>query len=174
MVLAGHAGECQQAVEPGDDLRVGENHRHILGQTGHQPVVEPCLDGLDALLGGEYLLLVFLELGGDVALGVDQGLLAYPLRRHLALVGVGHLDIVAEDIVVADFQARDAGGLAFALLYLLQVVFPLERHQAQLVKLLVDAGFYDVALVEGVGRVVGDFAGYAVAHQFAGVEALPH
>ena len=54
-------------------------------------------------------MLQILQLLGDVPLRVGQGLLADIALRHLAPEGVGDLNIVAEDFVVADFQGADAG-----------------------------------------------------------------
>ena len=64
---------------------------------------------LGAFLGAEDLVLVFLELGGDVAFGVLDGLLADVVGRDLGALGVGDLDVVAEDLVEADLEAGDAG-----------------------------------------------------------------
>jgi len=48
--------------------------------------------------------LVLLELLSEVALAVDQRLLADVLRRRLLEVGVGNFDIIAEDVVEAIFS----------------------------------------------------------------------
>ena len=65
-----------------------------------------------SLLGREDLLLVLLQLRRDVALGVLDRLLADVVGGDLALalrLGVRDLDVVAEDLVEADLEARDAG-----------------------------------------------------------------
>ena len=74
------------------------------------------------LLGGEHLLLVLLELGGDEALGAHRGLLADVVLGHQVQVRAGHLEVVAEDLVVADLERGDPGALALARLELEQVV----------------------------------------------------
>ena len=56
--------------------------------------------------------LVILEVRGDEALGVYQGLLADVVGRHQMQVGLGDLQIIAEDLVVAHLEAVDAGGAA--------------------------------------------------------------
>ena len=48
--------------------------------------------------------LVVLELGRGEALGIDQGLLALVVGGNGLEVGLGDLDVVAEDIVEADFK----------------------------------------------------------------------
>ena len=59
----------------------------------------------------EHLLLVLLQLRRDVALGVLDRLLADVVGGDLLAVGVGDLDVVAEDLVEADLQVGDAGPL---------------------------------------------------------------
>ena len=60
-----------------------------------------------------------LQLRSDVALSVDQGLLADVLLGHSGQIGLGHLQVVAEDLVVAYFQGLDARSAR-----LLQVSYP--------------------------------------------------
>ena len=72
------------------------------------------LEVADALLGAEDLLLVLLELRRDEALGVDQRLLAHVVGRDPVQVRLGDLDVVAEDLVVADLERADAGALPLA------------------------------------------------------------
>ncbi len=55
----------------------------------------------DAALGIQDKRLVLLQLRRKVALGIRQGLLANVVLRHLAEVGIGNLDVVAKDLVVA-------------------------------------------------------------------------
>ena len=91
---------------------------HIL----HQFRVELGLKSQDALLGSEDFLLIFLQLLGDISLRLCQCLLAYPVRGHLVLERIAHLQIVAEHIIEAHLEAHDACALHFALLQLQQVV----------------------------------------------------
>ena len=56
---------------------------------------------------------VILQVHGDEALGVHQGLFADVVGGHQVLVGLGDLQVIAEDLVVAHFQAVDAGAAAF-------------------------------------------------------------
>ena len=66
---------------------------------------------LGLLVGREDLLLVLLQLRRDVALGVLDRLLADVVGGDLLAVGVGDLDVVAEDLVEADLQVGNAGPL---------------------------------------------------------------
>ena len=169
--LGSGAGEAQQHVEAcqhgGVELHGGNIGAHV----GHKAGVKARLDALDAVLRGEYLLFVLLELGGDVSLGVDEGLLAYPVGRHLVAVGVRHLYVVAEHVVEGYLQRGDACGGAFALLHLEQVFLASARYFAQAVELGVDAGTDDVAAtVEQRRGVLADFGAYTRGHGGAVVE----
>ena len=85
-------------------------------------------------------------------------------------MGVAHLDVVAEDVVVADFEAGNAGAFALALLQVQEVVLARARDVAQLVEFGVHAAGDDAAAVGERGGVGRDFALDAVAYEGAGVE----
>ena len=73
-----------------------------------------------AFLRMQERVFLFLQLRGDVALGVGQRLLAdiavffLDLRRR----ALGHFDIIAEHPVVADFQRLNSSALAFVVFLL--------------------------------------------------------
>ena len=92
----------------------------------------------------------------------------------MVLIRVAHLQIVAEDIVVAYLQRLDAGLFGLALLQLQQIVLARVGDAAQLVKLAVHALTDDAALLHLQRRVVLYFAGDAVAQGLAEREALPY
>ena len=152
-VVDGGAGKRQQAIEPRNERGVELYGRYIRGDVGHQRVEKLCLYRQNLVLRAEYLLLVFLEFLSDVALGVDECLLAYPFRRHLVLMRVAHLDVVAEHVVVGYFQARYAGCLALALLYVHKVVLSGVGNLPQVVELVAHALADDVAAVGHIGSV---------------------
>ena len=54
----------------------------------------------------------------DEPLAVYQGLFADVGFRHLLLKGIGDLNIVAEHLVIADFQGADAGFFLLLRLHL--------------------------------------------------------
>ena len=117
-VLGGHGREREQAVELRQHIRIYLHLRHPFAQRQHQFLIEPILDDLYPLLGGRYLLFVGLELLRDIALRVHQRLLADPLRRHLLFVGVAHLEIIPEYIVIAYLQALNTRSLYLALRFM--------------------------------------------------------
>ncbi len=75
---------------------------------------DAALDLAGSLLRRQDLGLVLLELGRGEAFGVDEGLLALVVGGDGLGVGLGDLDVVAEDVVEADFERADAGALALA------------------------------------------------------------
>lgn len=94
-----------------------------------------------------------LELIGHEPLGVGEGLLAHvSALRYLGVVGLGDFDVVAEDVVVADFEGIDARGLAFARLQFREPVLAVAGSGAQLVQLGVVSVPYHAALLDGDGR----------------------
>ncbi len=107
----------RQLGQRGQDVELGE-HRAGLDQPrglGRDAVAEGreelVFQLAGAVLGAEDLVLVLLELGRDVALGVLDRLLADVVGRDLAPLGLGvrDLDVVAEDLVEPDLEARDPG-----------------------------------------------------------------
>ena len=89
------------------------------------------------LHGTEHLTFHVLQLIGDVALTVGDGLFAVIFRRYLVQVGAGHLNKVAEHIVEAHLQGGDARALNLTLLQLGYPLFALPRTTAQFIKLCV-------------------------------------
>ena len=93
-----------------------------------------------------------------------------PLARHQRLLSdivlrqlgdaraVGNVDIIAEDLVVADLELLCARALALALLELGNGLRAVIAHVAQAVDLLAVAGAEDTALAHGKRRLVADRA----------------
>ena len=67
------------------------------------------LQGAQSLLGAEHLRLVLLELGRHEALASGDRLLALIVGGDELQIRVRHFEVVAEYLVVADFQRLDAG-----------------------------------------------------------------
>ena len=108
-------------------------------------------------------MLHLLELLGDVALAVDERLLADVGVGHLVVIGLGDLDVIAEDLVVADLERLDAGPLLLAGLQLGQDAAGVGEQGAQVVHLAAVARADDAALAHGERRLVDDAAGDQVA-----------
>ena len=114
------------------------------------------LDLADAVLGVEHQRLVFLHFRGDVALGVDQGLLADVVGWGQAGVGAGDLDVVAKDLVVADLERLDPGALALDALQVGDPIAGMARGLDDVVQLAGIAGADHAGVLQGGGRFVGD------------------
>ena len=145
---AGERVELRGALAEGDDLL---DVRRDLGEEGGPEF----LLARDAVrLGAEDLVLELLELGGDVALGVAQRLLAGEGRGSLGGVHRRKLDVVAEDRVEADLERRDAARGDELLLVPREPGVRVALQEAGLVELEVESVGEHAALAQ-VGRRVG-------------------
>ena len=157
-VPGGQLGQSGQHVELGQDsARLDQARgfgRDPVAQGREQLVFE--LEG--ALLGPGDLVLVFLELGGDVALGVLDGLLADVVAGDAPALGLGlgvrDLDVVAEDLVVSDLEALDSGPANLVGLKLGDPRLTPLGVRTQLVELRVVAVADQAAFLDGQRRVV--------------------
>ncbi|GBD14953.1 hypothetical protein HRbin25_00840 [bacterium HR25] len=123
-----------------------------------------------SLPGVQDAVLQLPQLRRDEAFSPHQGLAPLVVRRHQVQVGPGDLDVVAEDLVVAQLQALDAGALPFPPLQIGQHLTGVLRQGAGLVQLRREAGPYDAPFVEAVGRVVRQGAPHQGHHIGAGAE----
>ena len=171
-VLLGALSKGEEAVELCQERRIALDGCDVGREGCDELVEEHGLEAEDAFLGTHYLVLVLLEFLCDVSLGLRERLLAYPVRRHLVAVGVAHLEVVAEDVVVAYLQALYAGLLYFALLHFEQVALPLVGDVSQFVQFAVDAFHDDAAAGGEQWRVGPHFTGDAVAYVGTEVEPL--
>ena len=152
-----------QQLPPGRDLgpaiAAGGGHLGQGGEgieVGHQPGRGPDWRGLGSdlaaqlgkqfkfPLGGAGLELqdpafAALELGGDEALLVGQGLAADPVLRHGPGLGAAHREEVAKGAVVLQAQGGDAAGPALAGLLLGQPGVLVIELVAQAIEAAVDA-----------------------------------
>ena len=122
MVVHGGACEGQQTVYLCHQMGVALQRFGKLLQVCNKLREQPVLQGEDFLLGTHYLLLILLQFLSDISLSLCQCLFSYPLRRHLVLICVAYLKVVAEDVVEAYLQRTDTRAAYLTLLYLKQVV----------------------------------------------------
>ena len=132
-------------------------------------VIKQFFPGQGAAFGRQRLVLEFLELRGDIALGVLQGLSADVFVGRVLRLGLADLDVVAVNPVVAHFQGGDAGALFFPALDLQQEVAGPGGDGAQLVEFLVVAVGDHAAVAQHHRRVLdnGRF------QQVDGIRVLP-
>ena len=173
-VLLRTLGEGKEAIELGEERGVLLYGSYISCQSRDETVEDLCLEAEDAFLRTHNLVLVLLEFLGDVTLGLGQCLLANPVGRHLVLVRVAHLEVVAKHVVVANLQALDACRLYLALLHLQQVTLALICYLAQLVELCIHAIHDDTTVCNQQGAVGTHFASYPVAYLGTKIELLSY
>ena len=169
-VLCSDHGKGEQAIELRQYASIELQLRHPFAEGEHQFLINAVLNDLDAFFRGLYLLFVLLELVGDVTFGIDECLLADPLRRYLFLVGVTHLEVIAEDVVITDLQARDARRFYLALLNVQKVVLAIRLDSAQFVQFGVHAASDDVRASLCQWRVRNNLPFDTGAHLYAGIK----
>src|SRR5258707_3711092 len=138
--------------------------RRFCGNAGAQIDEKLALDFEDALVGGEDFALVFFQLWRSETLGVDQGLLALVISGREMQVGLGNFDVVAENMVEADFKRSDVGALALALFHGGDNLLAVLAEVAQLVELGVEAAADDAGIGGESGRLVGEGGFKDLAH----------
>src|SRR5260370_10254770 len=117
--------------------------RRFCGNAGAQVDEKLALDFEDALVGGKDFALVFFQLRRSETLRVDQGLLALVIVGREMQVGLGNFDVIAENMVEADFKRSDVGALALALFHRGEDLFALLATLAPFVALRVAAAAVD-------------------------------
>ena len=163
VILLSSFGKRKQTIQMrndiGIDLDLWDKGLHI-----HDEVVEETrLQRENLILSPQNLLLVLLQFLRDIALRLGQRLLAHPFRRHLFLIRIAHLQIVAKHVVIAYLQRRDTRLLSLALLYLQQIALAVIRNAAQVVELVVHPTANHVALLYQLWRIVLYLTLYPVA-----------
>ncbi|MMZ61632.1 hypothetical protein D1872_237910 [compost metagenome] len=105
------------------------------------------------------------------SLGVGQRLFPFVASfRQRRQVGLRHFDIVAEHLVVADFQRFDAGRLAFRRLQLRNPALAVRACQAQLVQPGMETALNDAAVPDRHRRFVRNRR----FNQFGQIAAIVH
>ena len=117
----------------------GFDARGVRGGQRAKLLEDLALNGEDFFFGFEDFDFELLQLRRGEAFGVDQGLFALVIGGREVLIRFGDFDVVAEDVVEADFERRDAGAGALALLDLGEVCSGCCGDVAQLVELGIEA-----------------------------------
>ncbi len=154
VVLHRHGGKGAKSVDLGHGGGGLLDAGHLGGHLEPQISEQLKFQGGHPVGGGEDVALQVLQLLGDVALAVHQRLLADIGLRHQLLEGVGHLDVVAEHLVVADLQGADAGFFLFACLHLGDDALAAVEDGAEPVHLRVEAVTDELTLPHGEGGLV--------------------
>ena len=145
----GHIGQAGEGIEgsngAGRLADRGGHGPHLLAQLAEQlvfPLAGPGPQLEDAALP-------LLEIRGDEAFFVGQGLAPDPVVRHGGGLGFAHRQEVAEGAVVLQLQGADATALALLLLLVAEPGVLIVQLVAQPIQQRVDAVMDQVALGEG-------------------------
>ena len=174
VVLFSCLGSTQQAVQKGYDVSILLYLWDKLLGSNDEFVEQALFQRENLIFSTQNLLLIFLQLLCDVSLCLCQCLLAHPFLWHLILIGVAHLQIVSEDVVIAYLQRGNARLLCFALLDLQQVVLATIGDMAQLVEFRAHTIADDTTFCYQLRRVVLYLTGYAVTQLLTETEAFPY
>src|SRR5580704_18162614 len=134
-----------QLCKRGEDIQLrlgrrGASQTHRLRGNGRTDIHEQlAFDFENAFVGGKNLALVFLELGGSEAFGVDQRLLALIVRRREMQIRFRNLNVIAKNLIETDFERADSSAFAFPLFHGRNDLFAMPAQIAQLVELAVIA-----------------------------------
>ena len=173
LVAGGHVRQGLEAVQLGQKPCGAADAGFPLGHEIADLVEQLVLQGAKLVLGAQDGGLHVLQLLGDVTLVVGQGLLAYVGIGDHIHEGLGDLDVVAEDLVVAHLEGLDAGAFLLLSGYPLHPALTVGHDAAEAVHLGVVALLDHAALTDGKGRLLADGAGNLVADIRKGIQLPP-
>ncbi len=107
---------------------------------------QACFQCNNFLLGTHYFLLVLFQFLGNIAFSRHQGLLPDPFGRNHRLVSISYLQVIAEYIVISDFQALYSRPFSLPLLHINQIVLAPRCNLPQFVQLGIHTGSNDTSL----------------------------
>ena len=171
----------REGGQRGGDVELGERHRPSTPRRGRgrehggpQALEQLQLELDGALRGARDPALEVGQLVGRVAHGAGHALAAgrRPAGRAPAWAR-GDLDKVAQQVVVADLEGRDAGLAAVALLERRDVLPALVAQRAQLVQLAADALADEAAVAGEERRLVDEARAAGRASAVGRLEAAP-
>ncbi len=171
-VLDSYACKRIEHIKLRHQLPIKKYCRDIVGKASDEFGIYALLDDGNLILCAKYLLLILLEFLGDVTLGIDKSLLAYPLWRHLVAVGIGDLDIISEYVVICHFERRNTRALALALLQLSKIILATIGDITQLVKLFIHSWTNYFATIDGRRGIFHYLTGYLLGDSGTGIELI--
>ena len=95
--------KTQQAIRLGQDSRVLLNSTHLLLNGSHYPAKFFLFNGKDPFFSPKNFFFIRFKLGSNISFGIHKGLFPDPLLRHFFLVCIPYFNIIAENIIVANF-----------------------------------------------------------------------
>ena len=116
-VAAGQKRKIQEHVELGHRACVAQQRRQLFLCAAKEIRKNLCFEAADAFAGLKDSLFLLLELWGDVALGIHEGLLANPVLRNAVLMAVAHLEVVAKNAVEVQLERGYSAALGLGMEY---------------------------------------------------------
>ena len=157
----GEGGHRVELAEPGGGIKqVASRGRNAPAELSEESV----LARHHRALRVEHQRFLFLERRGDVALAVDQRLLAHILRWDRFPVRVADLDVIAEHLVEADLQGPDPGALSLRLLEAADPVAGRARAGPNPIQLGVKPRPKDPTILERAGQLIQEGVGQGARH----------
>ena len=156
VIAAGPLGQAGQEVDAGQPGRGVEDPFALAGDAVTDIDKQRVFQLQPFFLGGGNFVFQLFEFRGNESFRIDQGLLADKVCGNRPGLGAPHLEVVAEDPVVADLELGDAGPFAFLLFQAENDLFAVAQEDDQLVQLFVKTFPDQVAVPERYRGVVPD------------------
>ena len=166
----GYTGKRQKAVQPGNLGSIDLDRRNKFGQCHDQFIIKPCFQNQNFVFCSEDLFFIFFQLLSDIAFCIYQSLLAYPFSRNLVFMRIADFNVIAEYIIICNFQAGNTSLFNFALLNLQQIIFTRIGNSSQFVKFFVDSVRNDSSFIDQQGRIILYLTGYLVTDGYTEVQ----
>ena len=148
MVFFGCFGKAQQAIEARNDVGIDLYLGYKLLRCTDKLVEKLLFEYLNFLVCAQDFFFVFFQFLCNVSLCLCQCLLANPFLRYLILIRIAHFEIITEDVIIANFEARDTCRLDFALLNIHQIISSTARYTPQFVEFGTESVGNNIAFAE--------------------------
>ena len=149
VIILGNFGEGAKKVDLGQVMGRFQDATALFGEMPSYFTEQLVLKVQTPVFGAKYLGFKFFELWRDEAFGIDQGLFAYEIVRHLVAERFADLEKIAKDFVVTNFKFWEAGGLSF-LLFKVEYQLPaISQYTYQVVELRIIAFPNEIATRAG-------------------------
>jgi len=152
--LVGKPRQRKKNIQGGQQVGCPGYPPPLLGNPDPDILEKGVLQLGNTVFRAEHLLFVLLQFRRYEPLGIGKGLAADIVGRDVGQIGFRHLDVVAEDLVIADLQGADAGAGLFLRLQPGDEPLPLAADTAQLIQFPVVAIGNHPAVPQDKGRIL--------------------
>ncbi len=154
--LVGQFGEGQQDIKNGQVLGHLLQPGDLLSDFFPDLKEKLVFQLVDPGLGSQHPVFVFLQLRGDKPFAVNQGLFPLVIGGHQRQVGLGYLNVIAKNLVVADLQRGDTRPFSLPFLNLGDQGLAGVTDLPQLIQLPVEACLDQASFLNQVGWLIQD------------------